>query len=125
MIKLTLSPDISAKCVVLFPGEAHISRTCSCGCASTTQPHTIDGRFCRTTTPLGHSVSLTIGSLDAGSRVWTPIPLKQVNTELRGLKNESDDECITKKYCTSPYDDLFASFHHLALLSLFNRWRYY
>lgn len=67
---------ISAKCVVLFPGAAHISRISSVGLAFTTHPQTIEGRFCNSISPFGYNVSFTTGSLDAGSSVWMAIPLK-------------------------------------------------
>lgn len=67
--------DISAKCVVLFPGEAHMSNICSLGCALTTHPVMIDGRFCNTKCPLGYIDSFITGSLDDGSKVSIAIPL--------------------------------------------------
>lgn len=66
----------SAIWVVLFPGDAHISRILSPGCGFNAKTHRTEGKFCNNADPEGNIFSSKPGHPETVSVTETATPLK-------------------------------------------------
>lgn len=67
----------AAMCVVLFPGEAHISNTISPGLGFKARTHATEGKFWRRAAPDGRQLFPRIGHPEAVSVILTATPLQK------------------------------------------------
>lgn len=69
----------AAICVVLFPGEAHISNTVSPGLGFKAWTQATEGKFCKRAAPFGRQLFPRIGHPDAVSFILTATPLEKIS----------------------------------------------
>lgn len=68
----------AAMCVVLCPGEAHISKTISFGQGFNVLTQITDGKFCKRAEPSGKKSLLKTGQPERFSSTSTATPLKAI-----------------------------------------------